>query len=234
VEQAAAPEAGDPSATGRAPWWLAGLALLAAVALSADLLSGGALAHWDRVLSDLTGSWDLRQSAGYRLVWLVTQLGGRAFLLAVLAPLVGWLLVRRRTVLPLVRVLVALALLSLVVYACKYGAGRTAPSAGISRFRQGGTSFPSGHVANAVLMWGVAHWQAVDYGLPLPWQRLFRGLSVAAPVAAAAAMIALHFHWFSDALVGAAVGLGLLGVVHLLDGVVLSPWARARAGRPRR
>jgi hypothetical protein len=58
-------------------------------------------------------------------------------------------------------------------------------------------------------------------------------LSVAAPVAAGAAMIALHFHWLSDALVGAAVGLALLGVVHVLDGVVLSRWVRARAGRPR-
>lgn len=212
---------------------MAGLALLAAVALSADLLSGGVLTQWDRVVSDVTGSWDLRESGGYRLVWLVTQLGGRGFLLVVLAALVAWLFVRRRTVLPLVRVLVALFLLTLVVYACKYGAGRTAPSAGRSLFHQGGTSFPSGHVANAVLLWGVARWQAVEYALPVPWQRLFRVLSVAAPLAAGAAMIALHFHWLSDALVGAAVGIVLLGVVHLLDGAVLSRWVGARAGRRR-
>jgi membrane-associated phospholipid phosphatase len=99
-------------------------------------------------------------------------------------------------------------------------------------FHQGGTSFPSGHVANAVLLWGVARWQAVEYGLPLLWQRLFTALSVAAPVAAGAAMVALHFHWLSDALVGAALGIVLLGVVHLLDEAVLSRWVRARAGRP--
>ena len=42
-------------------------------------------------------------------MWLVTQLGGRGTILAVLAVLVGYLAWRRRTWLPLVRVLVALA-----------------------------------------------------------------------------------------------------------------------------
>ena len=40
---------------------------------------------------------------------------------------------------------------------------------GVSRGRTSspsGESYPSGHVANAVLMWGVARWLAVDYGLP--------------------------------------------------------------------
>jgi hypothetical protein len=32
-------------------------------------------------------------------------------------------------------------------------------------------------------------------------------------------------------VVGAAVGLLLLGVVHLLDAAVLSRWVRARTGR---
>jgi hypothetical protein len=45
------------------------------------------------------------------------------------------------------------------------------------------------------------------------------------------AMVALDFHWVTDAVVGLAVGLLLLGVVHVLDALVVSRWVRARAGR---
>ena len=93
-------------------------------------------------------------------------------------------------------------------------------------------SFPSGHAANAVLMWGVARWQAVEYGLPLRVQHVFWWLSVVGPVATGVAMVSLDFHWVADAVVGAAVGIVLLGVVHALDELVLSRWVRARAGRP--
>jgi hypothetical protein len=51
-------------------------------------------------------------------------------------------------------------------------------------------------------------------------------------VATGVAMVALDFHWVTDAVVGGAVGVVLLGVVHTLDGVTLSRWASARAGRP--
>jgi hypothetical protein len=50
-------------------------------------------------------------------------------------------------------------------------------------------------------------------------------------VVTALAMVSLDFHWVTDAVVGAAVGVLLLGVVHTLDAVVLSRWVRARAGR---
>jgi hypothetical protein len=50
-------------------------------------------------------------------------------------------------------------------------------------------------------------------------------------VATGVAMVALDFHWVTDAVVGAAVGILLLGVVHVLDAVAVSRWAGARAGR---
>jgi membrane-associated phospholipid phosphatase len=179
----------------------------------------------------VVSTWGLRESSAYPVVWLFTQLGGRVFILAVLAVVVGHVAYRRRTLLPLVRVLVGLALLTALVYGFKYGTGRTAPAFPGSFFHRDGASYPSGHVANAVLMWGIARWQAVEYGLP-PWvQRLFYWLSLVAPVAAGLAMVALDFHWVTDAVVGAALGIVLLGVVHALDAVVLSRFARARAGR---
>jgi membrane-associated phospholipid phosphatase len=217
---------------GRPSWWALGTALLVTVAVTVDLLSRGVLERMDLRVSEVVSAWGLQDSAAYWPVWAVTQLGGRGFILMVLAVLVGFLAWRRRTVVPLVRVVVALALLTVVVYGVKYGTGRTAPAYPGSFFHRDGASYPSGHVANAVLMWGVARWQAVQFGLAPRVQRVLWWLSVVGPVATGVAMVSLDFHWVTDAVVGAAVGLLLLGVVHALDAAVLSRWVGARAGRP--
>jgi membrane-associated phospholipid phosphatase len=216
---------------GRPAWWLMTLSVVVTVVVTADLLGGGRLGRLDLRVSDVVGGWNLRHGHAYPVLWLGTQLGGRGFILAVLAVLVGYLAWRRRVVRPLVRVLVALALLTGVVYGFKYGAGRTAPAYPGSFFHREGASYPSGHVANAVLMWGLARWQAAAYGLAAGWQRLFRMLSLLGPVVAGVTMVVLNFHWVTDAVVGAAVGIVLLGVVHALDAIGLSLWVHARAGR---
>lgn len=218
---------------GRPSWWLMLTALVVGGLVTADLLASGASERFDVRVSEVVRGWGLADSAVYPLVWLVTQLGGRVTILVVLTGLVGYLAWRRRTVLPALRVLVALVLLTGVVYALKYGTGRTAPGyPGSYFFHEDGASYPSGHVANAVLMWGVARWQAVEYGLPIRVQHLFWWLAVVGPVLTGLSMISLDFHWVTDAVAGAAVGILLLGVVHALDAFVLSRWVRARAGRP--
>jgi membrane-associated phospholipid phosphatase len=217
---------------GRPPWWLMLAALVVGGVVTADLLTRGPLERMDLQVSEVISDWGLRDSAAFPAVWVITQLGGRVTILVVLAGLVSYLAWRRHTWLPLVRVLLALALLTGVVYGIKHGTGRTAPAfPGSFFFHADGASFPSGHVANAVLMWGVARWQAVEYGLPERVQRTFWWLSIAGPVGTGLAMVSLDFHWLTDAVVGAAVGVLLLGVVHALDAVVLSRWVRARAGR---
>ena len=217
---------------GRPSWWAMLTALVVGGLVTLDLLTYGATERFDMRVSDVVKGWGLADSAAYPLVWLVTQLGGRVTILVVLAGLVGYLAWSRRTVLPLLRVLVAVALLTGAVYALKYGTGRTAPRyPGSYFFHDDGASFPSGHVANAVLMWGVARWQAVEYGLPARVQRILWWLAVVGPVLTGLSMISLDFHWVTDAVVGAAVGVLLLGVVHALDALVLSRWVRARAGR---
>jgi membrane-associated phospholipid phosphatase len=229
VRDAGLPETSRVVSTGRPPWWLMVGALVVGAVVTADLLSRGPIERFDLRVSEVVSDWNLRDSAAFPFVWVVTQVGGRVSILAVLAVLVGYLAWRRRTWLPLVRVLTALALLTVVVYAMKHGTGRTAPGfPGSFLFHDDGASFPSGHVANAVLMWGVARWQAVEYGLPLRVQRAFWMLSVLGPVVTGLAMVSLDFHWVSDAIVGGAVGILLLGVVHRLDAVVLSRWVRAR------
>jgi membrane-associated phospholipid phosphatase len=229
VRDAGLPETSRVVSTGRPPWWLMVAALVVGAVVTADLLSRGPIERFDLRVSEVVSDWNLRDSGAFPFVWVVTQVGGRVSILAVLAVLVGYLAWRRRTWLPLVRVLTALALLTVVVYAMKHGTGRTAPGfPGSFLFHDDGASFPSGHVANAVLMWGVARWQAVEYGLPLRVQRAFWALSVLGPVVTGLAMVSLDFHWVSDAIVGGAVGILLLGVVHRLDAVVLSRWVRAR------
>ncbi|KGH47935.1 phosphoesterase PA-phosphatase [Modestobacter caceresii] len=217
---------------GRPPWWLLLLAALVTVGVTVNLLSRGWLERMDLRVSEVTSVWALRDSWAYWPIWVVTQIGGRVTILVVLAGLVGWLAVRQRTLVPLVRVVVALALLTTVVYAFKWGTGRTAPAFPGSFFHADGASYPSGHVANAVLMWGVARWQAVEFGLPAGVQRATWLLGVLGPVATGVAMVALDFHWVTDAVVGLSVGLLLLGVVHALDAVAMSRWVRARVGRP--
>jgi membrane-associated phospholipid phosphatase len=221
---------GEP--VGRPSWWVMALALVVGGLVTADVLASGVSERLDLEVSDVVKGWGLADSTAYPLVWLVTQVGGRVTILVVLAGLIGYIAWTRRTLLPLLRVLLALALLTAVVYGIKHGTGRTAPGyPGSYFFHDDGASFPSGHVANAVLMWGVARWQAVEYGLPLRVQQIFWWLAVVGPVVTAVSMISLDFHWVTDAVVGAAVGIVLLGVVHAVDALVLSRWVRARAGR---
>jgi membrane-associated phospholipid phosphatase len=232
VQDVRLPEARRAVSPGRPPWWLVVGAVVVAGLVTADLLANGLLEQMDLRVSEVVRHWELSDSAAYPVVWLLTQLGGRVTILVVLAVLVGYLAWRRRTLVPLIRVLLALALLTLAVYAIKHATGRTAPAfPGSFFFHADGASFPSGHVANAVLMWGVARWQAVEYGLPVRVQHAFWFLGVVSPVVTALAMVSLDFHWVTDAVVGAAVGIVLLGVVHALDAAVLSRWVRARAGR---
>jgi undecaprenyl-diphosphatase len=71
----------------------------------------------------------------------------------------------------------------------------------------------------------------VEFGLPAWAQRAFWWLSFLAPLVAGVSVLVLDFHWLTDVVVGAAVGVVLLGVVHALDALLLSRWSRARAGR---
>ena len=232
IRDAGAPDQARVVSTGRPAWWVMLTALVIGALVTADVLARGWLEGLDLRVSDVISGWDLRDSAAFPFIWAVTQLGGRVTILVVLAALLGYLAWRRRTWLPLVRVLVGVLLLTVAVYAIKHGTGRTAPGyPGVYFFHADGQSFPSGHVANAVLMWGIARWQAVEYGLPGQVQRSFWTLSVVGPIAAGVAMVSLDFHWVTDAVVGACVGVVLLGVVHALDAMVLSRWVRARAGR---
>ena len=229
VRDAGVPDRTRIISTGRPPWWLMLAALIVGGLITVDLLAGSLLERFDLRVSHIIGGWGLRDSAAYPVIWVVTQLGGRATILVVLAILVGYLAWRRRTWAPLLRVLVALGTLTVGVYAIKHGTGRTAPGHPDELFfHLDGVSFPSGHVANAVIMWGVARWLAVEYGLPAHVQRAFWWLSVAAPVATGLAMVSLDFHWVTDVVEGGLVGVMVLGIIEVFDEVVMLRYLLSR------
>src|SRR5205809_133759 len=82
---------------GRPPWWLVVGAVLVGGLVTADLLTHGVLERMDLRVSEVVSDWGLSDSAAYPFVWLLTQIGGRVALIAVLAVLVGYLAWTRRT-----------------------------------------------------------------------------------------------------------------------------------------
>lgn len=180
-------------------------------------------------MSDTVRPWGLRHAPWPKdAVYILTMFGGRVPIVIGIGCFILLVAVFRRSIQPLLRFAVALGILTIVVYAFKWGVGRTAPQ--IDLLHAGGTSYPSGHVPNAILMWGLTAWLAVDYGL-WPWlQRLLAGLRFAGPVFAGTGMLLLDWHWFSDIVAGAALGIVLLRVLHLIfDG----PFGRWGDLRPR-
>jgi hypothetical protein len=132
------------SGAGRPPRWLLLAAAAVAVAVTADLLAGGVLEDGDRWVAGVIDTWGLRDSVAYPALWLLAQVGGRGTIVMTVGALAAWLAWRHRTLRPLLQVLVALALLTVFVYAMKYGTGRTAPDYPGSYFHRGGQSFPPG------------------------------------------------------------------------------------------
>lgn len=213
------------------------LSFVVATWLTVDLILDGPMSRFDDFVSERIGAWGVRDNPFWYVVsWVITQVGGqRVLILVVMGVLVGYLCWTRRTLQPLARTLLALAMLTVTVYAFKYGLGRTAPEyPGGSFLFRGDQSYPSGHTANAVLMWGLATWLAVYYGLPARIQRIFATLFVVSPVASAVTMLLLNFHWVTDLLTGAAVGLILLWLLHVIFDGRLGGWTGIPDTRARR
>ena len=204
-------------------WWIVGLASIALVLTTIAVVRHRVLIHLDDAVSDRMKDWDLRHSWGKPLIYLLTWPGQRGVVLIASGLVVGYLWWRTRSVETLLRWLVALASVAVVVYAFKAAVAREAPSAVAGRPGPA-DSYPSGHVVNAVVIWGTLAWCAGRAEVARWLPRTLRLLAVLGPIAVIVGMTLLDYHWWSDFLAGLCIGIVLLPLT-------LAPWWATLATR---
>lgn len=184
------------------------------VALTLTLAAGGllgvdlAVAHWaDAHRPPVPGHL---ASAGNYL--------GQGGILTAVAALIGLgLAIWRRSVRPVALVVAAFVLNFAVLTVLKDLTGRPAPHSPVAhpeRFGVGGNEYPSGHLVNAIVWYGVLAL------LLAPWLSTVarRVLRVVPPVVLSFTTVYLGFHWLTDTIAGILLGL-------LLDRLIRRvPW----------
>jgi hypothetical protein len=187
----------------RCGWWLDGLLLAAFAALTA------ALVWWPPLLAlDLAArDWvDAHRPAPVRdLLWLADHLGQGGPLITVTLLVGIWLSWRRRTVWPLMPAVAAPILLSALIVPLKRWTERGAPHYGsVHLFSAAGSvEYPSGHVANGIVYYGVLVLLLAPYlsaGARVVVRRL-PGILVFVGTTG------LGYHWLTDSVGGYLIGL---------------------------
>ncbi len=206
--------------------------LLAALAvfilITVDVVVGGPLTHLDHAISDWARSTGLPgkgwKRPGQMQADQLVNFGDREVVGVIVLISIGWICVRARTLMPLLRLGVLSAVSAAVVLSFKFGLGRTAPSGihGPEAFR----AYPSGHTATAVILWGVLYAIVAEYpdyavARPVAWF-----LSWFGPLAVVVGMTLRDYHWMTD-LIGA---IALCVVLLQAERLALAHWRRARRG----
>ncbi|MBW8482745.1 phosphatase PAP2 family protein [Actinomadura parmotrematis] len=201
---------------------LAVAAAVVAVATTADVLAGGPLRHLDTWLfadglPPRTGPWHWfwRTLVNAGQYWLVGTLTALAVLAAARRARDVWTAVRG-----------GLWLLSteIIVRGAQIAFGRTPPRTGHDLlFQDGYLSYPSGHAANAAACWLVI---TALTGAARRWRIAAHALAATVAVA----VVALGYHWATDALAGWALGtlLGTAGRALIPARTPPAPTAPAR------
>lgn len=160
-------------------------------------------------------------------------------------PIIIWVAWRRRSTQPLVLVATALLLLNVSVGVVKYAIGRVGPfrasAADVHKIFDGGNIFPSGHAANAVVLYGIVAWVLAPFGPRWRKAAIIAATFLSATVGLTT--IYLRTHWFTDIIGGwLAGGLVLLGLPTVMpyaqrwaDGAIAwakHRWPRLRWPRP--
>jgi membrane-associated phospholipid phosphatase len=142
-------------------------------------------------------------------IYYYVMFGQRGPATLLFLPYFAWVAWRRRTMQPLVMLGSALVLLNLSVGVVKIATGRISPlrTHNAHDVFVGGNIFPSGHVSNTVVLYGVIAWVALRY----------RKLAIAAAaflsVTVGLGTVYLDTHWFSDVVGGWIAGALVLLVL---------------------
>jgi membrane-associated phospholipid phosphatase len=149
---------------------------------------------------------------------------GLRWLSAVAILLLSFFLWRKfKTFRPLFLSLVALLALNGVVGVFKLFIGRSKPRLNMDLLNSGGMSFPSGHISNAVLIWGLFAYLVHKY----LWNKAKSAqflISLVSSVTTAIFCVSLYrnTHWFSDLVGGIFLGGALFISVTALDRIIPS------------
>lgn len=136
----------------------------------------------------------------------------------VFLPVFIWVAWRRRSARPLIMLVTSLLLLNVSVGIVKLGTGRIGPlqTSRVHDVFVGGDIYPSGHVSNAVVLYGLLAMISITH------RKLVTIAAIILSVEVGLSTVYLDTHWFSDVLGGwIAGGLVLLGL----------PWAMPAAER---
>ncbi|MGH8860603.1 MAG: phosphatase PAP2 family protein, partial [Jatrophihabitantaceae bacterium] len=157
------------------------------------------------------------------------MLGQRAPATLVALPWFVWRAWKSRSSRPLVMLATALVVLNLSVGIVKVATGRLGPRAThqVHAVFEGGDIFPSGHVSNAVVLYGVIAMLAVSFHRTAIAMAGFLSLTIGLST------IYLDTHWLTDVLGGwLAGGLVLVALPWLMPYTQqLADWAERRARR---
>jgi membrane-associated phospholipid phosphatase len=211
-----------------AGWWFDGLLLAALVGLTVALAAGH-LFGLDRAVADWSEAH--RPTAAYWVARVFNFLG-QGTPLTLLAAGVGVVVgLRLRSVRPILPPVTAFLLTNFTIGPLKLWTDRAAPSASIKEpylpeadtvrlFHTDGVygmSYPSGHVANAIVWYGVlalllpALLRTLGRTVPA---RLVTALRVLPPLIVLSTTTYLGWHWLTDSVAGLLLGLLLDRLLH--------------------
>lgn len=190
----------------RAPVVVAAAAGLGVLLLTAALLRDPTLLGWDNGLQALVSPQPGAAGAAVQACVLIGQRG----LIAPLAlGVAGWLALRDRRLGPLLSLLGCLVAVGVVTTLLKNVVGRSAPAAGANMLHAGGQSYPSGHTAGAVTVYGVLALLLTAPAAPLAARARPLLLTAAGLLGAlaGAGVVLRGYHWVSDSVAGYLIGI---------------------------
>ena len=159
----------------------------------------------------------------YFILRRIDDLGLRGLSAVAILLLSAYLWRRFSTYRPLLLSFVALLALNGVVGLFKLFIGRTKPRLNMDILNFGGMSYPSGHISNAVLIWGLFAYLVYRYLWNKPSSAKYL-ITIVSAVTTAIMSVSLYrnTHWFSDLIGGVFLGGALLIGVTALDRLIPS------------
>lgn len=183
--------------------------LLVYAAYTYAVIERSPVGRFDRYVYTLHFRRDILTTFQYDFLLKYVYLGQRGFATFVFLPYFIWTALRLRSARPMVMLVVALILLNVSVGLVKIITGRIGPRETVHYFDvlMGGNIYPSGHVSNAVVLYGLMAW------ISLRHRKLFTVLAIWVSVTVGVGAVMVNTHWFSDIVGGwMAGGLVLLAL----------------------